>query len=267
MNRWKFTGICFGLLIVLVAAVSASAEKTEPAAAAGSSGSQAQVDEMARADQLLQQREKDTLQQAIGLYETVLQSDSQNFEAQWKCAKAYREYGDLHKKQQMDQWKDICAQYGKKGMAYAQKAIEIAPEKPHGYLFYGLNVGVYSDGVGILKALKEGLKDKTQQNLEKAYKLDKSFEKGAPIVALGRFWQVVPWPFSDKDKAEDLYREFQQTDYYADNGEARVYLAQLLADKWGQGPKKEARRILQEVPRVCDDPYWQKKAQSMLDDL
>ena len=91
-------------------------------------------------------------------------------------------------------------------------------------------MGIYADAVSILTALKEGLKDKTQDNLEKAYALDKTFEKGAPIYGLGRYWQLVPWPFMDKDKAMELYREFQKTEFYNDpaNVEAQIYMAEIL---------------------------------------
>jgi hypothetical protein len=38
-------------------------------------------------------------------------------------------------------------------MKYAQKAGELDPAKPEGYYYYGLNVGIYSDGVSIFTAL------------------------------------------------------------------------------------------------------------------
>ena len=99
---------------------------------------------------------------------------------------------------------------GKKGMGYAQKAIDMQPDKPNGYYWYGVNVGIYSDGVSILTALKEGLKDKTQNSFEKAYQLDKMYEEAGAILALGRFWYVLPWPLNDKELSEKYYREYQK---------------------------------------------------------
>ena len=43
-------------------------------------------------------------------------------------------------------------------MHYAQKAIDLEPNKPEGYYYYGLSVGIYADGVSVLTALREGLK-------------------------------------------------------------------------------------------------------------
>ncbi len=205
----------------------------------------------------------------VEIYEEALEQDPDNFDFNWKCARACRHYGDLAQKTEAEGWKDICAEYGKKGMGYASKAIELEPDKPNGYYYYGLCSGTYSDGVGLFTALKEGLKNKTQENLEKAYEIDKDFERGGPIVALGRFWQVVPWPYNDKEKALELYREFQETEYFktASGVPAHVYMSELLIDKWGSEPKEEARQLLAEAISLTDNAYWKKKAKQMLDEL
>ncbi len=219
------------------------------------------IDEVVR---LIDSEKLENYKKAIKICESILAKDPKNFDAAWLCAKAYREYGNEVKKQQAPGWADICAKYGKKGMEYAQKAIELAPDKPNGYLYYGLNVGIYSDGVGIITAVREGLKDKTQSNFEKAYKLDKNFEEGGPILSLGRFWQVVPWPFTDKKKALAYYREFQKTPFFKNSVEGHVYLAELLADLgssyWGSNKnEKEVRKLLNEAKKLTNAPYWRKK--------
>ena len=220
-------------------------------------------------DALMKEGNLQDLKEVVELYEAELASHPDNFEANWKCAKACRLYGDLAKRMEKQGWEDICAEYGKKGMKYAKKAIDLEPDKPNGYYYYGLCVGTYSDGVGLITALREGLKDKTQNNLEKAYEIDKHFENGGPIVAIGRFWQVVPWPYNDADKAMEYYREFQETDHFetAEGVNARVYMAEILIDRWGSEPKEEARQLLNEVIELTDDPYWKERAEEMLTDL
>lgn len=220
-------------------------------------------------DDLLEEGTLEDLKEVVELYEEELASHPDNFEFNWKCAKACRLYGDLAKRMEKDGWKDICAEYGKKGMKYAKKAIDLEPDKPNGYYYYGLCVGTYSDGVGLITALREGLKDKTQNNLERAYEIDKHFENGGPIVAVGRFWQVVPWPYNDEEKAMEYYREFQKTEYYetAEAVNARVYMAEILMDRWGSDPEEEARQLLNEAIELTDDPYWEERAEEMLADL
>ncbi len=260
MKRWVCLFAAFS--IILLGFGIAVASESEQVAV-----QPVEQDVMTRADQLLDAGQIDTIKQSITLYEQILASEPDSYEASWKCAKAYREYGDAVKRQALAGWEKVCTEYGKTGMEYAQKAIALGSDKPEGYFFYGLNVGIYSDGAGILTAIREGLKEKTQSNFEKAYQIDKTIEDGGPIVALGRFWQVVPWPFNDKSEAESLYREFQKTSYYADNLESRIYLSEMLADQWGRKSKEEARQLLEEVVKMSDDPYWTKRAQDLLSNL
>jgi tetratricopeptide (TPR) repeat protein len=218
---------------------------------------------MADADKLFEQGGLANYKQTIELYQNAIAENPGNYEAAWKCARAYREYGDAAKSQKVEGWKDICAQYGKQGMQYAQKAIELDPAKPDGYYYYGLNVGVYSDGVSVLTALAEGLKNKTQNSFEKAYQIDKMYNKGGPMIALGRFWAVLPWPMYDRKKSLKYYREYQATEYFADNIEAHVYLGELLIQMGGDKNKAEAKLYLEKAAQ-SDDLYFTGRANELL---
>ena len=218
---------------------------------------------MSEADTLFEQGSLANYKQAIELYQKAIAENPDSYEANWKCARAHREYGDAAKTEKIDGWKDICARYGKEGMNYAQKATELEPEKPAGYYYYGLNVGIYSDGVSIFTALSEGLKDKTQSSFEKTYELDKMFKKGGPMIALGRFWAVLPWPMYDRKKSLKYYREYQATKYFADNIEAQVYLGELLIQMGGDKNKAEAKGYLEKAAQ-SDDPYFRDKAKELL---
>jgi len=224
------------------------------------------ADYIAQADKLFDQGGLDNYTQAIELYKKALAENPENYEANWKCARAYREFGDTAKTQKAEGWKDICAKYGKEGMQYAQKAIALEPDKPDGYYFYGLSVGIYSDGVSIFTALSEGLKDKTQKSFEKTYTIDKMYKEGGPMLALGRFWQVLPWPMYDRKKSLQYYREYQATKYFADNMEAHVYLGELLIQIGGDKNKAEAKGYLEKAAQ-SDDPYYKERANELLKKL
>jgi tetratricopeptide (TPR) repeat protein len=222
----------------------------------------AAVDELAEADRIFDQGGLENYKKSIDLYLKAVEQQPDDYEANWKCARAYREYADKAKKSGVEGWKDICAQYGKAGMQYAKKAIELKPERPEGYYYYGLNVGIYSDGVSILTALAEGLKDKTQQSFEKAYAINKMYKDGGPMLSLGRFWAVLPWPLRDRKKALAYYREYQQTPYFATNTEAQLFLAELLIQIGGDQNKSEAKGYL-EKGLQSDDPYFKNRAQEL----
>jgi hypothetical protein len=224
------------------------------------------ADSLATADTLFEKGGTDNLIKALDNYETFITNNPDSFEGNWKCARVCREYGEMAKRNNQDGWKHICAQYGKKGMDYAEKAKVINPNHPAGYYFYGLSAGIYSDGTSILTAIKEGLKNKTQTSFEKVYELDKTYEAAGAILALGRFWAVLPWPLYDKKKALAYYREFQQTDYFQTSIEGRVYLAELLIALGGKSNKAEAKELLTIAVQV-DDPYFKKWAMQLADKI
>jgi tetratricopeptide (TPR) repeat protein len=204
----------------------------------------------------------DQYKQTIDLYKQILAKEPGNFEANWKCARSLRYYAVKSQQANVKDWKKICAAMGKEGMTYAQKAIDLNPKKPDGYYFYALNVGVYADGVSIVKALKEGLKDKTQKSFEKVIAIDKNYEKCGALVGLGRFWAVLPWPLADKKKSLSYYRQYQASGHFGDEPEAVVYLAELLIDMGGKDNKAEARKILTSLK--TDNAYFKKTAMDLL---
>jgi len=50
------------------------------------------------------------------------------------------EYANQAKRQDAADWKKTCAEHGKTGMQYAQKAIDLQPDKPDGYYYYDVNI-------------------------------------------------------------------------------------------------------------------------------
>ena len=215
------------------------------------------------ADDLFNKGGIDNYQAAVEIYRRALVHDEKDYDANWKCARAYRSLGKAIIKKQQDGWKKQCAKYGTLGIEYSEKAIELNPKRPEGYYYYGLSVGTYADGVSILTALAEGLKNKTQKGLEKAYEMDKMYDKAGPILALGRFWSVLPWPLKDKEKALAYYREYQITEYFATTAKAKIYLAELLLDIKGKDNKKEALDLLGQAAH-SESEFYRKWAQRLL---
>ena len=203
---------------------------------------------------------------AIPIYEKAVSEGGDNYEALWKCARAHRDYGNKIKQQGGADWEDLCAHHGKAGMGFAEKAIALAPDKVEGYYYYGLSVGIYSDGVSILTALSEGLKNKTQESFEAAYKIDKAYNKGGPMLSLGRFWTVLPWPMNDEDQALAYLREYQAAGFLDGSDEGKIYLSELLIDIGGKDNEAEARQLLQAAAQ-SPEAYFSDWAKRLLKDL
>lgn len=221
------------------------------------------ADYAAEADRLFDQGGLQNFSKAIDLYRRAIAENSDSYEANWKCARVYRKYADEAKSQKIEGWQDICAEYGKEGMRYGRKAIELDPSKPDGHYYYGLSVGVYSDGVSVFTALAEGLKDKTQSSFEKTYEIDKMYNHGGPMLSLGRFWAILPWPLRDRKKSLKYFREYQATAYFTDNIEAHLYLGELLIQMGGDKNQAEAKGYL-EIAAQSDTPYFKEKANELL---
>ena len=203
---------------------------------------------------------------AIPLYEKAVAESGTDYETLWKCARAHRDYGNKVKQKAEGEWEDLCAKHGKAGMQFAEKAIALAPEKVEAHYYYGLSVGIYSDGVSILTALSEGLKNKTQESFETAYNIDKSYNRGGPILSLGRFWTVLPWPMSDEDKALEYFREFQAAGFLDDSDEGQIYMSELLIDIGGKENETEAKALLQ-VAAQSSKVYFSDWAKRLLEEL
>lgn len=215
-------------------------------------------DYLAQADTLYDQGGIENILKSIPLYIKAVEANPNSYEANWKCARAHRDYGDEAKTQNIEGWKEICKKYGKEGMKYAEKAMELEPNKVEGNFWYGCCVGVYSDGVSILTAIREGLKGKTQKGFEKSYNADKMYEDGGPMIALGRFWSVLPWPMKKNKKALEYLREALK--YFPDNPETQVYLAEVLID---EGEKDEAKTWLEKAAKG-DEKYYSDRAKELL---
>jgi len=222
---------------------------------------------LAKLDALDDEKTIDNYKQSIEICQQALKENPNDFEMNWRCARSFRWFGELSKREGKDGWKDVCAEYGKKGMGYAEKAMTLEPEKPNGYYWYALNVGIYSDGVSILTALKEGLKDKTQSSFEKTYQLDKMHEEAGSILGLGRFWYVLPWPLNNKELSERYYREYQKTEHFGVASEdGPIYVAELLIDLGGDKNEAEAKMLLEKAAK-SESKYYKDKALALLEKL
>lgn len=210
---------------------------------------------MTKADYLLKKGGLANYKEAIELYLSALDNNYKDFELNWKLARAYYRYADATIKTYhpyaeppvKKDWKKMCAGYSEKGMNHAKEAVEINPNRPEGYYYYVLNVGIYASSVSVLRAIIGGLKGKTQKNLEKSYQLDKMYDKAGVILGLGRFWSVLPWPWKDKKKALAYFHEYQSTGYFGSREEGPLYFAELLMQMGGESNKTMARAHLQNV--------------------
>src|ERR1700694_19869 len=120
------------------------------------------------------------------------------------------------------------ANLGKAAWGFGDIAVLSKPEDVHGHYQSGTGIGLYSEGVGILTALSQGLEGKFRSRLQAALRLDKDYLDGAPQVVWGRYFYKLPWPKRDIDESIRVLSAAAKS--HPHNLRARLYLADSLAE-------------------------------------
>ena len=223
-----------------------------------------QPDALTRADLLYAKGTMDSLRQSVALYKQAAQHQPDSYEAFWKAARSCRV---IVRKAVIDELADleqIGAAFGKQGMELAEKAIALEPEKVEGHYYYAVNVGGYAKGASIWSIIREGLKDKAQKHLNKAYEIDRKYNGFVLLMHMGLYYEVLPWfAGRDTDKALEFYREAlllmpEQSLY---RSQLLVLAGKLMLDQGVE--ENRARQLLRKVAE-SDSRYFRSKALKIL---
>jgi hypothetical protein len=181
-------------------------------------------------------------------------------------ARAPRDYGVLWRAARLYFWlsddpavsNDQRSRWGREGWDIAERAIAVNPNDVAGTYWAAVCMGNYALGLGVMKALAQGMEGKFKDRLKRAGDLNAGYEHGSIQVAWGRFYDKLPWPKRDRKKAQEFLRAVLQAHPY--NLRARVFLANSLAD---DDQPAEAKRLLDEVlaaPVGRYDPPEERRA-------
>jgi tetratricopeptide (TPR) repeat protein len=159
---------------------------------------------------------------------------------------------------------------GQQTWQLGDRARKVAPDRVEGQYFAALGIGAYSQAVGILTALGEGLESKYNERLDAALKLDPMYERGGPLLAQGRYYYELPWPKRNLKKSASLFQKAIAK--HPEQLRAWLYLAEtLLAD----GEEKKAHEAILQVSQgsVGYDPAegqriqgWARKVQTTIEE-
>jgi tetratricopeptide repeat protein len=227
------------LLVLLLAAAPVLAQTPPPtpapaaAAPAAPAAAPAAANWMAHWDELWKTRDQAAV--LAQLHQILAAQDQKSFEASWRLASLYN-------------WEangtegDKKAELGKQAWAAGDVAREARPNDVRGHYQAGVGVGLYSEGIGILTALSQGIEGKFRERMLAALKIDKDYLDGAPQVVWGRYFFKLPWPKRDVDQSVKVLEECLAA--HPDNARAKLYLADDYAD---QGKTQDAKRFVQDV--------------------
>ena len=85
----------------------------------------------------------------------------------------------------------------KEAWGYADRALKVKPGAFEGHYYKALSIGAYSEAIGILTAITEGIEGQFVENLDIALKANPDYDRAGPLRAKGRYYAQLPWPKRD----------------------------------------------------------------------
>jgi hypothetical protein len=139
---------------------------------------------------------------------------------------------------------------GKEAYDLAGRAIAVNPNAVEGHYWAALGIGSYAQGMGVLRALANGIEGKFKQPLERATAIDVGYDHGSIPVVWAAYHLELPWPKRDRAKAAaELERALEINPA---NLRARLYQARIAAD---EGHAAEASALLAAIASAPGDRY------------
>jgi tetratricopeptide (TPR) repeat protein len=150
------------------------------------------------------------------------------------------------------------ARHGKMGWDLAERAVARNPNDAAGHFWAAVTMGNYSLGLGIVRAIAQGIEGKFRRHIAEAERLDPRYGKGAIQNAWGGYYLSLPWPKRDVKKAAEYLGKALVINPH--NLRTRVFLAQV---ELREDHPIEAKRLLDEVLAATPgkyDPPEEKRA-------
>jgi tetratricopeptide (TPR) repeat protein len=190
----------FPIVVALCWSLAAFAQDAgAPAEAASAPAAADAASYAAKLDELWKTRDADGASKANDtVISEGLKAFPNDYEILWRAARIRWWFADGMTEER------IKKQTAKEGWNFAKRAVEAKPAGAEAKYFTAINIGAYSQAVGILKALSEGLEGQFVENLDYAIKNNESFDRYGARTAKGRYYWELPWPKRDltKSKAE-----------------------------------------------------------------
>ncbi|MHB1844715.1 MAG: hypothetical protein ACYCWW_07770 [Deltaproteobacteria bacterium] len=156
-----------------------------------------------RWDELWRRRDEPTSAKELQALADQFASDG-DYDAMWRTARWYFWLADGSRGNQ-----DEMVRLAKIGWAMGDRAKAKNPKGLAGMYWTSVCIGTYSEGVGIFKALTQGLEGKFRDPIDAVKAADpehkdKDVDYVGPEISLGRYWFSLPWPKRSltKSKAE-----------------------------------------------------------------
>ncbi len=223
----------------------ASAALAQGDAGAGSVSANGAADFSARLDALWVTRDTpESIKQQNQAVTEGLAAWPVDYPLLWRCARHKWYLADGQDSDHGAQKKAL----GKDAWEYADRALKAKPGGFEANYYKALSIGAYSEAVGILTALSQGLERQFVESLDLAMKVNEAYERAGPVRAKGRYYAQLPWPKRDREKAVELLNKAIKLSPEATR--SYFYLAEVLLQA---GKAKEAQVAMKKVFSLSPD--------------
>jgi tetratricopeptide (TPR) repeat protein len=209
-----------------------------PAVGRPAAGAPPVPDRLARLDALHPRRDDPAaLSEARRIADAAVAEAPRDYGALWRAARVVFTESD-----ETTRSSDDRSRLGKQAYDLAERAIAVNPNDVAGHYWAALSIGSYAEGMGVVRALTNGIEGKFKRPLERATALDVKYDDGNIPVVWAAYYLELPWPKRDRDKAAQELRQALQIN--PANLRARLYQARIAAD---QGHAADAKALLAQI--------------------
>ena len=199
-----------------------------------------------RLDELHARRDqKGALTEADRLVTATLALAPNDYAVLWRGARVRFTQSD-----ERDRPEEERSRRGKEAYDLAERAIAVNPNGVEGSYWAALGIGSYAEGMGVVRALANGIEGKFTKALARAAALDVRYDHGNIPVVWAAYYLELPWPKRDRKKAAESLR--QALALNPANLRARLYQARLAHD---EGHAAEADGLLAAIAAAPADRY------------
>lgn len=190
------------------------------------------------------------LKASVKALEKAAEAAPSSFESAWRLARAHAWLAE-----QADDKKQKEA-LGRTGMTWGEKAQALDPDRIEGHFYVAMALGMYSEAIGATRGLREGLKGKFDDALEKVLAMNREYDHGGPLRMKGRSYYLLPgFVGGSNQRAIQWLEESLKTD--PSSLRAKYYLAVIHEDNGG-ADRRLAQKLVDEIlaadPRFGDYP-------------
>jgi hypothetical protein len=227
----------------------------QTAAAFGAEGAADPRRQVSEIDALFARRDQPAAERALtAKIAEALRAAPEDYEVLWRAARFSVWLGDGAPEATRKR------DHGAQATALAKRAVARNSRRVEGHYYVALGVGIYSQGVGVLRVLREGREKEFLRAIEEALRIDSFFDRGGPLLAKGRYHYELPWPKRDLKKSADyLGRVLKRFPHCR---RARLFLAETLLK---DGEPARAKEVLAPVfaSRPEEDPPEDRRSRKL----